>query len=154
GLIVAPGFIDIHTHYDAQVLWDPSLTPSSLHGVTTVIGGNCGFTVAPVSKSSRDYVLHMLACVEGMPPESLADSLTWEWESFGQWLALLDGRVGLTVAFAVGHSTIRRLVMGDDWRRRATDDEIQSMENLVDAALDAGAIGFSSSWGERHADHL
>jgi N-acyl-D-aspartate/D-glutamate deacylase len=153
GMVVAPGFIDVHTHYDAQVLWDPALTPSCFHGVTTVVGGNCGFTVAPVNEESRDYILHMLACVEGMPPESLEESLSWNWESFADWLEVLDRRVAVNTAFSVGHSTVRRLVMGDDWRRPASDDEITAMARLVDESLDAGAIGFSSSWGEAHGDH-
>jgi N-acyl-D-aspartate/D-glutamate deacylase len=154
GLVVAPGFIDIHTHYDAQAMWDRSLTPSSLHGATTVIGGNCGFTIAPVNASSREYVMHMLACVEGMPVESLEASLTWGWESFGEWLEQLDGRLALNTGFSVGHSTVRHLVMGEDWRRAASDDEIGEMERHIDASLDAGALGFSSSWGEAHRDHL
>jgi N-acyl-D-aspartate/D-glutamate deacylase len=154
GMVVTPGFIDVHTHYDAQVMWDPGVTPSSLHGVTTVIGGNCGFTIAPVSDESRDYVMQMLASVEGMPVESLRVSLDWTWHSFSDWLAQLDGRLAINTGFSVGHSTVRRLVMGDDFRRPATDAEIRQMERHVDASLEAGAIGFSSSWGEAHSDHL
>jgi N-acyl-D-aspartate/D-glutamate deacylase len=154
GKVVAPGFIDVHTHYDAQVTWDAAMTPSPLHGVTTVIAGNCGFTLAPVDGSTRDYVMQMLACVEGMPVESLATALPWDWNTVGDWLDRLEGRVGMNVGFSAGHSTIRRLVMGDDWQREATDVEIARMEREVDIALEAGALGFSSSWGEAHADHL
>src|SRR3954453_20140690 len=104
GRVVAPGFIDVHTHYDAQVMWDPALTPSSLHGVTAAIAGNCGFTIAPVDGRRREYVMQMLACVEGMPVESLAQSLRWGWSSFGEWMAQIDGRVALNIGFSAGHS--------------------------------------------------
>ena len=153
GKVVAPGFIDVHTHYDAQIMWDPALTPSSLHGVTTVLGGNCGFTIAPIAPSSADYVIQMLATVEGMPVESLREGLNITWSGFGDWLDLLDGKVGLNVGFLAGHSTIRRLVMGDDWRRAATEAEIATMRALVDQSVSEGALGFSSSWGHAHADH-
>lgn len=154
GRIVAPGFIDVHTHYDAQIMWDPDLSPSSLHGVTTVLGGNCGFTIVPVDPSSADYVMRMLACVEGMPVVSLQAALQFSWKSFGEWLAKIEGRVALNAGFLVGHSTIRRLVMGEDWKREATDAEIEAMAAHVDASVRAGALGFSSSWGEAHGDHL
>ncbi len=154
GLAVAPGFIDVHTHYDAQIMWDPALAPSCLHGVTTVIGGNCGFTIAPVNDASVDYVTRMLACVEGMPVESLQAALKFDWHTYGEWLDKLEGRMGLNAGFLVGHSTIRRLVMGDDWKRAATDAEIDAMAAAVDDALKAGALGFSSSWGGAHGDHL
>ncbi len=154
GLVVAPGFVDIHTHYDAQVMWDPGLTPSSLHGVTTVIGGNCGFTIAPVDASSSDYVMRMLACVEAMPVAALESALSFRWQGFGEWLDQLEGKVALNAGFMAGHSTIRRLVMGEDWRRAASDAEIGRMAAQLDQALRAGAMGFSSSVVPVHADHL
>ena len=153
GLVVAPGFVDAHTHYDAQVMWDPGLTPSSLHGVTTVLGGNCGFTIAPVNASSADYVMRMLACVEAMPVAALEAALEFRWNTFGEWLDQLEGRVALNVGFSVGHSTIRRMVMGEDWRRAASEAEVAAMAREVDVALRAGALGFSSSWGDVHSDH-
>ncbi|MBM3347789.1 MAG: amidohydrolase family protein, partial [Betaproteobacteria bacterium] len=153
GRVVAPGFIDVHTHYDAQVMWDPGLTPSSFHGVTTVLGGNCGFTIAPVNATSADYVMRMLACVEAMPVPALETALKFRWNSFGEWLDSIEGRVALNVGFSVGHSTIRRLVMGDDWRRAANEAEVAAMAAEVDAAVRDGALGFSSSWGDVHCDH-
>jgi N-acyl-D-aspartate/D-glutamate deacylase len=154
GQVVAPGFVDVHTHYDAQVMWDEALTPSSLHGVTSVIGGNCGFTIAPVSEDSADYVMHMLACVEGMPAKALEHALDFRWESFGQWLSLLEGRVALNAGFLVGHSTVRKLVMGDAWQGLATPEQVREMAAVVDASVREGALGFSTSWGDAHRDHL
>jgi len=153
GLIVAPGFIDVHTHYDAQIMWDPAATPSSLHGVTTIIGGNCGFTIAPVTEKSFDYVMRMLSRVEGLPVESLETGLDLRWKTFKDWLALLDGNVSINTAFLVGHSTIRRLVMGEQWQDKASPEQIKQMSTIVAESVRGGAFGFSSSWAEAHADH-
>ena len=153
GLVVAPGFVDIHTHYDAQIFWDPMASPSALHGVTTVFGGNCGFTIAPMQPRDVDYVMRMLAAVEGMPVASLEAGLDWNWNSFGDWLARLDGRVGVNVAFLVGHSTLRRMVMGEDAVGKAAGPtEIAAMAQLLHESLDQGGMGFSSSWTSAHLD--
>jgi N-acyl-D-aspartate/D-glutamate deacylase len=151
--VVAPGFIDMHTHIDAQVMWEPGLTPSSLHGVTTVIGGNCGFAIAPISPASGEYVVHMLSAVEGIPVESLKAGLTPTWTDFADWISRIEGKSALNCGFLAGHSTIRRLVIGEDWKRPATADEVEQMAALVDQTVAAGALGFSSSWNEIHADH-
>ncbi|MFI5047779.1 MAG: amidohydrolase family protein [Acidimicrobiia bacterium] len=152
GKVVAPGFIDVHTHYDAQIAWDPYLTPSPLHGVTTVLGGNCGFTLAPMDDDAVEYLTAMLARVEGMPLASVRAGVDFCWRSFGEYLDAIEGRVALNAGFLVGHSTVRRLVLGDDWRRTAGDDEIEAMRRLVAESLAAGALGLSSSWAETHND--
>ncbi len=153
GRIVAPGFIDVHTHYDAQVFWDPYLTPSILHGVTTVIGGNCGFTIAPLVSSEADYLCRLLAKVEGMPLEALQHGLPWDWTTSEEFFDRLDGRLGINAGFMVGHSTMRRVVMGPaSTERAATTDELEAMRRLLVAGLEAGGFGFSSSWGGAHND--
>ena len=125
GLVVAPGFVDLHTHYDAQIWWDPMATPSNVHGVTTIIGGNCGFTLAPVRPEDRTYTAEMLARVEGMPLAALSEGVPWTWESFGEFLDGLDGRVAVNAAFMVGHCALRRYVMGpESIGREATAEEI------------------------------
>jgi N-acyl-D-aspartate/D-glutamate deacylase len=153
GLVVAPGFIDIHTHYDAQVLWDPALTPSPLHGVTTVVGGNCGFTIAPVEPSETDYLTRMLARVEGMPLESLVASVPYDWRTFAEYLDRIDGTTAVNAGFLVGHSAIRRCVMGDDAvGKPASQDQIDAMASMLEESLTAGGLGFSSSWARTHND--
>jgi N-acyl-D-aspartate/D-glutamate deacylase len=153
GALVAPGFVDVHTHYDAQVIWDPALTPSSLHGVTTVIGGNCGFSVAPLNKQSAEYLMSMLARVEGMPLASLEKTLPWDWESTADYLERLSGNVALNVGFMVGHSALRRVVMGEAGKEReATGDELDAMKRLLRRGLAEGGLGFSSSLAQSHTD--
>jgi N-acyl-D-aspartate/D-glutamate deacylase len=153
GLVVAPGFVDLHTHYDAQVLWDSALTPSPLHGVTTIVGGNCGFTIAPVEPSETDYLTRMLARVEGMPLESLVASVPYDWRTFGEYLDRIDGTTAVNAGFLVGHSAIRRCVMGDDAvGKPASEEQIAAMRTMLDESLAAGGLGFSSSWARTHND--
>src|SRR5262249_26691058 len=151
GLIVAPGFIDIHTHYDAQVFWDSALTPSPLHGVTTAIGGNCGFSVAPLDEAAAGYLLPMLARGEGMPRASREAGVPWDWTSTADYLDRLEGSLGINAGFMVGHSALRRVVMGEDaTRRAATVEEIDRLCELLRAGLAAGGLGFSTTLSVTH----
>ena len=155
GKVVTPGFVDVHTHLDAQAFWDPALSPSPLHGVTTVFAGNCGFTIAPLSDDPADaeYLLRMLARVEGMPTESLRAGVPWNWHTTADYLDALEGTLAINAGFMAGHSTIRRVVMG----AAATDGpadatQIEAMERVLRECLEAGAIGLSSSWARTHND--
>ena len=155
GCIVAPGFVDLHTHYDAQAFWDPTLSPSPLHGVTTVVAGNCGFSIAPLSGDAADgeYLMRMLARVEGMPLESLAEGVPWDWRSTGEYLDRLDGTLAVNAGFLVGHSALRRAVMGEAAvGEAATDEQVEAMARLLGDGLTAGGLGFSSSWATTHSD--
>jgi N-acyl-D-aspartate/D-glutamate deacylase len=154
GLLVTPGFVDIHTHYDAQLHWDPTASPASWHGVTTLLTGNCGFTIAPAKPDDLEWLLLMLSRVEGMSAEALAAGVTFRGGSLGDFLGGLDGAVGVNVGANVGHCAVRRYVMGDEASERtATDDEIAAMQELVRAAMRDGAIGFTSSQLELHVAH-
>src|ERR1700694_5357249 len=146
GLLVTPGFVDVHTHYDAQLHWDPTASPASWHGVTTLLTGNCGFTIAPSKTKDLPWRMQMLSRVEGMSADALAEGVTFKGGSHGDFLGGLEGRVGVNVGANVGHCAVRRYVMGDDASERtATDDEIAQMQGLVRDALDQGAVGFTSS---------
>ncbi|HEY7654675.1 MAG TPA: amidohydrolase family protein [Methylomirabilota bacterium] len=152
GLAVAPGFIDPHTHYDAQITWDPLASCSSWHGVTTVVMGNCGFTLAPCREADRETLMRMLTYVEGMPLEALTRGIRWGWETFAQYLDGLE-RLGpwTNVACFIGHSAIRQYVMGDAaWEREATADEVTRMGHLVTEAMALGAVGLSSTTNKNH----
>jgi len=161
-LVVAPGFIDLHTHYDAQAFWDGTLSPSPLHGVTTVMAGNCGFSIAPltgvdggeVRADDADYLMRMLARVEGMPLESLQQGVPWNWGTSAEYFDMLDGTLMPNAGFMVGHSALRRVVMHDDASERAaTADEIAQMATLLRRGLAAGGMGFTSTWSTSHNDH-
>ncbi len=146
GLVVAPGWVDIHTHYDGQVTWDPELTPSSWHGVTTVVMGNCGVGFAPVRAGAESFLIELMEGVEDIPGSALHEGIAWQWESFGEYLDVLDRtqRV-LDVAAQVPHAAVRAYVMGERAHEEATADEVLVMARLVESALRAGAIGFTTS---------
>ena len=153
GRVVAPGFVDIHTHYDAQVFWDPLISPSSYHGVTTVVGGNCGFSIAPLTPEAGAYLMPMLARVEGMPLESLREGVPWDWRSFGDYLGKLDGKLALNAGFLVGHSAIRRVVMKErSVGHEATPEELAQMVALLQQSVREGGLGFSTSLAATHND--
>src|SRR2546428_8805831 len=145
GLTLAPGFVDIHTHFDAQVLWDPDLTPSSWHGVTTVVMGNCGFGIAPTRPEHRSTIARTLENVEGMSFEALEAGIPWTFETFPEYLDTLDATAKrLNVGAMIGHTPLRLYVLGDDaTERAATDDEVERMHDIVSEAIDSGAIGFA-----------
>jgi len=154
GLLLAPGFIDVHTHYDAQLHWEPTASPSSWHGVTSVLCGNCGFTLAPARPEDCEWLTRMLSRVEGMAPEALRAGLSWRGGSFGDFWRGLEGRLGVNAGGYVGHSAVRRHVMGAAASERAaSEDEVRAMQALVRDAMREGALGFSSSQLELHVAH-
>ncbi len=146
--IVTPGFVDIHTHLDAQMAWDPIGSSSCWHGVTSVVMGNCGVTFAPVKSDDIEYLAEVMESVEDIPKDSIMEGLPWDWRSYGEYLSFLDGLPkGLNVGGMVGHVAVRWHVMGPDSLEQtpASRDQINAMCELVDEAMDAGALGFSTS---------
>jgi N-acyl-D-aspartate/D-glutamate deacylase len=152
GLTVSPGFIDLHTHLDAQIGWDPDLTPISWHGVTTALMGNCGVTFAPCKPEDRQFLAGMMESVEDIPAQAIMSGLPWTWESYGEYLGAIESlRPGLNVAGLVGHSAVRYYVMGErSFAEDASEAEVSQMARIVGAAMDAGAVGFSTN---RFAPH-
>ncbi|MFD7437626.1 amidohydrolase family protein [Streptomyces sp. NPDC059861] len=156
GLVLAPGFVDPHTHYDAQLFWDPYATPSLNHGVTTVAGGNCGFTLAPLHPDrpeDADYTRRMMSKVEGMSLVALEEGAPWSWHGFGEYLDALEGRIAVNAGFMVGHCALRRYVMGPDAvGGRPTEEQLAAMVRLLHDAMDAGAWGLSTTQSSTHSD--
>ncbi|MFI1852139.1 amidohydrolase family protein [Streptomyces sp. NPDC020480] len=156
GLVLAPGFVDPHTHYDAQLFWDPYATPSMNHGVTTVAGGNCGFTLAPLNPErpeDADYTRRMMSKVEGMSLVALEEGAPWNWHTFGEYLDALEGRTAVNAGFMVGHCALRRHVMGPDAiGGQPTAAQLDEMVRLLHAAMDAGAWGLSTTQSSTHSD--
>jgi len=153
GMVLAPGFVDPHTHYDAQLLWDPMATPSSFHGVTTVIGGNCGFTLAPLKPGDGDYLRKMMSKVEGMPLPALEHGTDWSWETFADFLQRFEGNIAVNAGFLVGHCAIRRYAMGLDAVGNPADaEQIVGMRAELAKAIEAGALGFSFTNSTSHSD--
>lgn len=156
GLVLAPGFVDPHTHYDAQLFWDPYATPSLNHGVTTVVGGNCGFTLAPLHPDrpgDADYTRRMMSKVEGMSLVALEEGAPWNWHGFGEYLDALEGRVAVNAGFMVGHCALRRYVMGEDAvGGRPSGEQLDAMLGLLHDAMEAGAWGLSTTQSSTHSD--
>jgi N-acyl-D-amino-acid deacylase len=151
-LALMPGIVDTHTHYDAQITWDPFANPSPALGVTTLIMGNCGFTIAPCRPAERDLTMRNLTHVEGMSLDALREGIDWGFESFPEYLDMLEKKgVGPNVACFVGHSSVRTFVLGGDASKRAANaDEVKAMRNLVSEAMDAGACGFATTRSYQH----
>jgi len=155
GLVVMPGIIDVHTHYDPQLSFEPFATSSCYHGVTAVVAGNCGYSIAPCSAADHDWLTALFAKVEGMSPNVLRSGLPWDWDSFPSFLDTLDRRLGINAAVYIGHSALRRFVMGEAASEQAaTANEIERMRSLVREAMASGAAGFSSSQAPTHVDQL
>jgi N-acyl-D-aspartate/D-glutamate deacylase len=153
GLVVSPGIIDNHTHYDAQVTWDPLCTFSCYHGVTTVVMGNCSLALAPAHEEDREMLASVLSHVEAIPLEAIRAGVTWSWETIPQYLDTLDQRLGINVASLIGHSAVRRYVMGEaSQERHATDAEVAAMKAIVREGIEAGAVGVSFERNLRHFD--
>jgi N-acyl-D-aspartate/D-glutamate deacylase len=152
GRFVAPGIIDLHTHYDAQPFWDKLCTSSVWHGVTTVLTGNCGLTLAPLRPEHRQEMLATFCCVEDLPVASLSSVLRWTWETFDEYMAAIDHGLGVNMMPLVGHNPLRLSAMGQAaWERSATGDEIAAMQDLLRASLEAGAWGWSTTVSPTHA---
>ena len=154
GLTLMPGIIDLHTHYDAQVTWDPTLSPSPSLGVTTAIMGNCGFGIVPSPPDLRDLIMRNLAVVEGMDLDALRAGIDWRFQSFAEYMTMLRGRGAyMNLGVLVGHSAVRTAVMGEDAsvRKEPTTAELAEMKRLVGEAMDQGAIGLGSSYSLNHS---
>jgi len=154
GKVAAPGFIDAHTHYDGQLMWDPSADPATSHGVTTILMGNCGFTLAPVRPKDQDYLLGVFSTTEEVPKSALLRHAPLAWESFTQYMDYVENiPLGVNVMTQVGHTALRRYVMGEDaLTREATDAEVAEMVKLAEEAMDSGAAGVSTSFSPAHVD--
>jgi N-acyl-D-aspartate/D-glutamate deacylase len=155
GLIVCPGFIDPHTHYDAQIFWDPRATPSNLFGVTSMVAGNCGFSLAPLGdEADGEYLKRMMVKVEGMALEALDQGVPWNWNTFGEYLdRVSDNGTAINVGFLVGHCALRRVVMKDDSvGSEAGPEQVAEMRRLLGESIEAGAMGFSTGRSFTHND--
>ena len=156
GNLVTPGWVDIHTHYDGQVCWDPYLTPSSWHGVTTAVMGNCGVGFAPVKPGDENFLIQLMEGVEDIPGAALHEGIEWDWETFPQFLDAIDKKeFVMDLGFMIGHGPLRSYVMGHERCQNqvdASDKEINKMSELVTEAINAGALGFSTSRTILHRD--
>ncbi|MDE0607209.1 MAG: amidohydrolase family protein [Acidimicrobiaceae bacterium] len=148
GLLVTPGFVDVHTHYDGQVTWDETLEPTSLHGVTTLVMGNCGVGFAPVKPGAEEWLIQLMEGVEDIPGAALSEGIEWDWETFPEYLdALEQRRWSVDVGTQIPHGSVRAYVMGERGARNedASPAEIEAMAQIVQEAVEAGALGVSTS---------
>ena len=152
GLLVTPGFVDIHTHYDGQVCWDKQVTPSSWHGVTTVVMGNCGVGFAPLRPGAQNELVALMESVEDIPGTALHDGIDWNWESFAEYLDAIDTPYSVDIGAQVPHVAVRHYVMGDRCYDDATEQDMAAMRDITHEALKAGAMGFSTSRFYGHVD--
>ena len=152
GMMVTPGFVDIHTHLDAQIGWDPDMTPVSWHGVTTALIGNCGVTFAPCKPDDREFLASIMETVEDIPREAIMTGLPWDWEDYGEYLNSISNKsTAINVAGLVGHSAVRYYVMGErSFEEQASEEEKQQMADIVARSLESGAFGFSTNRFEPH----
>ena len=153
GYLVTPGWVDAHTHFDGQASWDPQLSPAPLHGTTTALMGNCGVGFAPCKPNQRDMLIRLMESVEDIPGTSLTEGITWEWETFPEYLDALEKMPrAIDVATQVPHCALRVFVMGERGanNEKATDEDIRQMRELAAEGLDAGALGISTSQTKLH----
>ena len=152
-LVACPGFVDPHTHYDAQLLWDPTASPSGAHGVTTVIGGNCSFGLAPLAAGDADYARRLLAKVEGMPLAALEQGVDGDWSTFGEYVAQFDRNLAVNAGFLVGHSALRRMAMGAAANDSVADErQLAAISMALEQSLTDGALGLSLDSSDFHSD--
>ena len=152
GLLLTPGFVDIHTHYDGQVCWDKEVSPSCWHGVTTIVMGNCGVGFAPVHKGNEGELVALMESVEDIPGTALHEGIPWGWETFGEYLDVIDTPYAMDVGTQVPHVAIRHYVMGDRCYDDATPQDMEAMRDITRQGLEEGALGFSTSRFYGHLD--
>jgi len=153
GLLLTPGFVDIHTHYDGQVCWDPYLTPSTWHGVTTVVAGNCGVGFAPVKPEAREWIMDLMSGIEDIPSDSLRAGIKWQWETFPEYLNVLEqGKYAADIGLQIPHAAVRAFVMGERGTENepATTEDLKQMSIMVRDGMNAGALGFTASRSAHH----
>ncbi|MBV8083511.1 MAG: amidohydrolase family protein, partial [Chloroflexi bacterium] len=151
GLVVSPGFVDHHTHLDAQILWDPYGTSEPENGVTSVVMGNCGLALAPVADGGEDALVKSFVRVEAMPLQALVEGVPWGWHTYGEYLDALEGKIGINVGGLCGHIALRQRVLGEESvERESTPAEVEQIKALVREAMEGGALGISTNRNVRH----
>ena len=152
GNLLTPGFVDIHTHFDGQVCWDKQVTPSCWHGVTTIVMGNCGVGFAPLRPGAEEALVKLMESVEDIPGTALTEGISWGWETFAEYLDVIDTPYSMDIGTQVPHAAIRHYVMGERCYGDSTEEDMKAMASLTEGALKAGALGFSTSRFYGHVD--